>query len=392
MNYLQRGIIDLIKSCLTSQKASVDPSFNWNIAYEVCKAHQIIPMLYCGAVESELELPDEFFKFLKIKTLQLVYFEQKQLYELSQIEKLFKENGIDYMMLKGAYLKHLYPRTELRIMGDADILIRTEQYEKIKPIILELGYDELTESNHEYIWDKHETLNLELHKRLIPSYNKDYYAYFGDGWKLAHKTDSTKYEMRDEDQFIYIFTHYAKHYRDAGIGIRHLVDFYVFMRAKPDLDLNYIEDELKKLRLWDFYQNTLETINVWFDGKPDSEMSDFITRHIFISGSYGTQKKHLLSTGLKNSKSMTSEQVKKAKIMKLLFPSAKDLSSKYAVLKKAPFLLPFFWVYRGVVAVLFKQENIKKQYKSVNMMSGENITAYQNELNFVGLDFNFDEA
>lgn len=391
MTRLVRGIIDIIKSCLTGEKGTVDADFNWDVAYEICKAHHVVPMLYYGALESGLDLPEELLKRLKKDTMQLVFYDQKQLCEISQIESCFRENGIDYMLLKGSYLKHLYPKTELRVMGDADILIRTEQYDSIKQIVQQLEFDEVTESDHEYIWDKPEVLNLELHKRLIPSYNKDYYAYFGDGWKLAHKTDSTKYEMRDEDLFIYLFTHYAKHYRDAGIGIRHLVDFYVFLGEKPDLDMSYIEDELKKLHLWEFCKNTFETLSVWFDGKPASEMSDFITRHIFISGSYGTDKNHLLSNGLKSSKVVTKNQVKKAKLMRLVFPSAKDLSANYAVLKKAPVLLPVVWVHRLITAVLFKRKNIKTQYESVNMMSAENITAYQNELNYVGLDFNFEE-
>ena len=74
-----------------------------------------------------------------------------------------------------------------------------------------------------------------------------------------------------------------------------------------------------------------------------------------------------------------------------IFPSAKDLSAKYTVLKKAPVLLPGVWVHRLITAVLFKRKNIKTQYESVNMMSSENISAYQNELNYVGLDFNFEE-
>ena len=88
---------------------------------------------------------------------------------------------------------------------------------------------------------------------------------------------------------------------------------------------------------------------------------------------------------------ITKEQVKRAKMLKLIFPSAKVLSAKYTVLKKMPFLLPFIWVYRWIAAVLFKRKNIKVQREAVNMMSTENISSYQNELNFVGLDFNFEE-
>ena len=127
------------------------------------------------------------------------------------------------MLLKGTLLKEMYPKKELRAMGDADILIKTEQYDKIKPIMQGLGFEERTESDHELIWRKPQLL-LELHKKLIPSYNKDYYAYFGDGWQLGKPNSNFphRFEMSDEDQMIYLFTHFAKHYRDAGIGIRPL--------------------------------------------------------------------------------------------------------------------------------------------------------------------------
>ena len=68
-------------------------------------------------------------------------------------------------------------------MVDADVLVKTEQYPKIKNIMSSLGYCETKESDHEYIWDKKGFFHLELHKRLIPSNNEDYYSYYGDGWK-----------------------------------------------------------------------------------------------------------------------------------------------------------------------------------------------------------------
>ena len=61
-----------------------------------------------------------------------------------------------------------------------------------------LGYSEGSESDHELIWRKGNKILIELHKRIIPSYNKDYYAYFGDGWQLATQKTKGKnfaYEM-----------------------------------------------------------------------------------------------------------------------------------------------------------------------------------------------------
>ena len=391
MILFQRGILDLLKSALTGERIQLPDDFDWQTAFRLGKSHQILSMLYYGAINSELVLPEEIRAKLETATFQGVFIDRNQLHEVACIKEQFCRNGIAFLPLKGILLKSMYPHTDMRLMGDADILIKTEQYEAIKPIMTQLGYEEILESDHELIWDKRGVLHVELHKRLIPSYNKDYYAYFGDGWRLARETETAEYEMRDEDQFIYLFTHYAKHYRDAGIGIRHLIDLYVFLQAKTEFDWEYTERELEQLQLLKFCRNSLETLAVWFDGKEDSEMSDFMTDRIFGSGAYGTRENHLLSDGLKTSKTITKEQVKRAKMLKLIFPSAKVLSAKYTVLKKMPFLLPFIWVYRWIAAVLFKRKNIKVQREAVNMMSTENISSYQNELNFVGLDFNFEE-
>ena len=55
-----------------------------------------------------------------------------------------------------------------------DILIRPEQYDRIVPILEQLNFREKNETDHELVWI-HDDLYLELHKRLIPSYNKDFY-------------------------------------------------------------------------------------------------------------------------------------------------------------------------------------------------------------------------
>jgi segregation and condensation protein B len=194
--------------------------------------------------------------------MRAAFVDQNQLYEIEQIRRCFLENGVDFMLLKGVWLKPLYPQSDLRPMGDVDILIKNEQYDIIRPLMLQMGYREILESDHELIWDKPGVLHVELHKRLIPSYNKDYYAYFGDGWRLAQPTAGSEHDMRAEDQFVYLFTHYAKHYRDAGIGIRHLMDLHVFLKAKPDLDRHYMETELEKLQLLTFCRHSLETLAV----------------------------------------------------------------------------------------------------------------------------------
>ena len=58
--------------------------------------------------------------------------------------------------------------------------------------------------------------------------------------------------MTPEDEFIYLFTHFAKHYRDGGIGCRYVVDLWVFLRNNPTMDPEKIKRELDKLQLREF--------------------------------------------------------------------------------------------------------------------------------------------
>lgn len=391
MNRFERQILDLLRCCLTGERVQLDADFDWSAACRLGAAHQILPMLYYGAVRSQQPIAEAVRAKLEHTVMRNVFVDQNQLHEIEQIRRRFLDAGIDFMLLKGTLLKALYPQSDMRLMGDADILIKTEQYAAIQPVMRELGYREVLESDHELIWDKPGVLHVELHKRLIPSYNKDYYAYFGDGWRLAQVAEGSEHRMRDEDEFIYNFTHYAKHYRDAGIGIRHLMDLHVFLRAKPALDRSYIEKELEKLQLLTFYRHSMDTVAVWFEGGADTEMSDFMTDRVFRSGSYGTRENAVLSEGVKSTQSATAEQAQKAKLFHLAFPSAGALSQKYPVLKKAPYLLPCVWVYRWVIAVFGKRDVIQQHLDNVAMMNGDNVSAYQQSLNYVGLDFHFEE-
>lgn len=384
MTDFQIGILKLVKSALTGESVSVPESFDWEEALTTAKKHQIIPLIYYGVKYSSLTPPEDIMRILELATFKSVAFSQNQLYALDCIYKAFDENGIDYMPLKGACLKLIYPQPELRLMGDADILIRYEQYGKTRPIMTALGFNEVLESDHELVWDKKGILHAELHKRLIPSYNKDYYKYYGDGWRFARRGNGCRYDMRDEDTYVYLFTHYAKHYRDGGIGIRHMTDFYVFISAKPGLDNKKIESALSEMGLSEFYKNVMDTADVWFRGKKSTDMTDFITEKIFSSGSYGTPSAHAVSKETRISGCL------KNRLIARIFPPRHSMEQSFPILKKRPALLPLLWAARWFRALIFRRENIKSEYGKIKNISGSQIEEYNEELRYVGLGFDED--
>lgn len=383
MTELQKNIISLISAAINSEKPDISGELNIDEVYSIAKNHQIVPLVYYGLAQlSEQDNSGNFF----VDTCKLLAFSEKQKEAVNRICSAFEKNNIEYMLLKGSVLKNIYPKPEMRTMSDADILINTKQYDKIKPIMQMLGFAACKETDHELVWLSKNNICIELHKRLIPSYNKDYYKYFGDGWNKAKKTEHG-YEMTAENNFIYLFTHFAKHYRDSGAGIKYVVDFYVLRRKYPKINESYIVGELEKLQLLKFYKNIMYLTEVWFNHAPPTEISDFLTDKIFGFGTYGVRKTDRLSEGLKLSKKHKYAVL--IKLWSLLFPHYDNMCDNYPILKRYGFLLPVIWVIHWFDVLINRKDRIKYQSKILRNMSNDKIKAYQKELNYVGLDFNF---
>ena len=391
MTDLQQGILTLIKSALIDQPLPLPPDFSLEGILPLCREHEITPMVCEGAVNCGIHHTPSFRPFL-LESCQHTLASERQAALVKSIFRAFNAHGIDYMPVKGCLMKQRYPKHEFRPMGDVDILIRPEQYKDIRPLMLQLGFHECVESNHEYIWDSI-SLHVELHKRLVPSYNKDYYAYFGDGWRLATQRKGTRYAMKPEDEFIYLFVHLAKHYRDGGVGCRQMVDLWVQRRTFPNLDQDYLRRELRKLRLLEFYDNVFKTLTVWFeDGEPD-DVTECITDFIFSAGSWGKDENHILSEALREQKMAGSALGGKfVSGIKLIFPPYSGMAMHFPVLKKAPVLLPVMWPVRWFELIFIRRKSALEKGALMRTATADRVQSYQEQLNYVGLDFHFRET
>ena len=225
MNTAQKSVIALMKSALTGQAQPLPESFSMDEVLRCMKYHHIDALIYEGATLCGVDATTPAMRTLFARYCKSVQVSVRQMREVARVFRIFEENGIAYMPLKGCNLKALYPRPELRAMGDADILIRVEQYEKIRPFLQALGFTEESESDHELVWQS-DGLYLELHKSLIPLHDKDFYGYFGEGWQLAKQEIGMRYSMTAENELVFLFSHFAKHYRDGGIGCRYVGKSY----------------------------------------------------------------------------------------------------------------------------------------------------------------------
>lgn len=391
LTVLEQGFITLVRSCLKNEKLTLPRGFEIEKIYEAAKAHRIMNIVYTGAVLCGIDRELPVMKKLLSGALKETAIDETQMQEFEKLKKVFNENGIRYMPLKGVLLKPIYPQSHMRFMSDIDVLIKLEEYEKIRKLLIASGYEFQYESNHEYAWRKKGILSLELHKMLIPSYNKDFYRYFGDGWNKAIKMENG-YCLSKEDEFIYLFTHFAKHYRSCGIGVKHLIDLWLFKKSFQT-NSEYIESELEKLRLLEFYKNIQDVLSVWFEEKSATDKTDLISAYVLENGAYGTHENGVASSvlRLKAGDPYTKKGVKSRLLLTKIFPSYSVMKVHHKYLNKAAFLLPVAWFIRWINAILNKRKNISVHIADIKGVNAKKVSEFKNQLHYVGLDFDFRE-
>ena len=392
MDLFQKQALALIKGALTGEPCVLSESPDMDALLKLASKHKIGALMYYALHDAGLDA-DPVTQQLFFHCCRYMAVSEGQLALLTRLFTAFEERHIDYLPLKGVLLKSIYPKPEMRRMGDADILFRREQYDSIKEVLTEMGFIFDYETDHEAVW-KHPNLLLEMHKRIVPRRDKDLYRYFGNGWAhaMTDKENAYRYHFTLEMQFVSLFVHLVKHYRGGGIGLSHMIDLWVFRRHYSELDESVIRAELDKVYLGEFYANVWATLQVWFEGAEATEKTDFITNVIFESGVYGTQEKALLSYVARaghNENAHSNNYV--SKLVRLVFPPRRALWVKYPVLRRWPVLLPFVWVVRWGDTLLFHRKRIAQRNTDIQRTNVENIQQFEQALHYVGLEYHFEE-
>lgn len=383
------GLRLLVRSAILQKPEKLPEGFSLAKARATINSQQITSIVLDGAVQCGILKTDPAMSALIERSCVLYAHSSRQMSEIETLCRAFETEKVDYLLLKGINLKALYAEPHLREMSDADILIRMEQYDKIKPIMKACGFARGQESDHELHWDK-PGLHVELHKRLIPSNNKLFSAYYEDIWQRVRpiSEDSTRYEMSKEDELIFYVSHFAKHYRDGGIGTKHLIDLWYFLQANPSLDSDYLSLELEKISLKQFYENLCKTLQVWFGDEAFTPATEAISGVILNSGAYGNERAQYIAAAAHYSSAKGStKKGRRKRILYLFFPSYKTMCRLYPVTKAVPILLPFMWVWRWISTLLFKRKKVKTRYQETKTVTPEVIEYYQKQLETVGLSF-----
>ena len=272
-------------------------------------------------------------------------------------------NSIWYLPLKGAVLKNYYQKPGMREYSDYDILFDKTKSDKVKDIMLSLGFKmEHDDTGHDIVFFKKPVLNFEMHTHLFgighePIMN-NYYDNIFD--RLRKDSDNRfGYHMSNEDFYIYMMAHEFKHYSTNGTGLRSLIDTYVFT-SSVKMDYEYIENELVKLGIAEYEKQSNALSKKLFSGEPLNDEDKRMLEYIISSGTYGTIGNGIEHTLEKNGGSKIKYALNRFFVpIRKSNPRYLSFSKMYPKFYKNKLLiclLPFYRTYRAINNKMFGRE------------------------------------
>lgn len=392
-------LIDLVNKVLFNEAKiamqSLDTDARLSFFNEV-KAHRLSALIY----EEVAKLPfmEDVTLLSQMKTTALL----ESLYQLQQIDyiiKLFKsitDKNIQIVLLKGIQLRELYPKPELRTMGDVDILVREDQFEQVKELLLSKGYVGNVDNGVHLQFIKKGSIPIEVHWRLT---NEGYHLQFPDNYEkeIWERIEPFNvygiplYVLSKEDNILFLSLHMAEHMLDAGFGLRHILDFAVFVYANPDILWDKVLVQAKRLRIDKFILSICSICVKLFNiqapdfiksfGKQFEKSINTLIDEIFESGVFG-KKSH---TRIMANKIAQYQINKNADNLRIFAFDKQLLYNSFPYAKKSQIFLPVAWCHRVIKMVIKKCKTLVNIYKS-RMQSGEHLSvrrAYQQRIKLI---------
>ena len=180
------------------------------------------------------------------------------------------------------------------------------------------------------------------------------------------------YHMSDEDFYLYMICHAHKHFSRNGMGIRFLMDEYVFLKEKGEaLDNDYINEKICEFGLEKFDADLRKVSKMAFD--EDVECSeDSLTdseKALYDSclgaGIFGNIETRWKNEAYEMSANSTDTITKKEYIKNRLFPDENWYRIYHPFVYKHKIVKPFFTIYRLTVLAFRGRKNVKKEMGQV---------------------------
>jgi len=293
----QNALFSLLKTslCLSNREAFIEipNGLDWNSLVNLAVRQGVLSLTLDGMRQMEQSctipkissldgLSREVLIRWELSSKKQEARNKKQRAVIKELVAVFRENGIEMLLLKGIGLSELYPNPNHRECGDIDIFLFGD-YEKGNKVIEELGIEvEKDGSKHSNFFFK--GVPVENHKTFL---NVEYTQTDKNLEKHLHKIlyeqgfdsiviDDTKVRIPTPDfTAIFLSRHDITHFLASGLVLRHFCDLTLFFHINRErIDFANFELVMREHGQYNLICSFL-AIGQWHFGLPKESLAEF---------------------------------------------------------------------------------------------------------------------
>lgn len=350
-----RYVIAVLAAVL--QKKDVPPlpaGLSWGEVYEMARQHAVEAMVFSAVSPAVKTAEPELYARWKRGCDQDMAQTLTQMGEEPRLLAAFSGAGLRAMPVKGSALRGLYPSPDYRQMSDIDLIIQPEESTRAVELMGTLGYrppkGDITRE-HEASFNLPPFLSVELHDSPVKP-DDSLAAYYRDIWEKAEPDPALPgiFHLKTEDEYLYLLAHFIQHYEDAGIGIRQVMDVFIFRQAHGgQMDNGYLDEETRKMNIAPMRQNIEALADFCFAGESEEPSEDVREMEEFciLSGIYGTHRSRSICIMRKAQRAEEKSRGWKLRYLwRRAFPPKEEMFRRYPQAREKQWLLPYFWLCR----------------------------------------------
>lgn len=350
--------------------------------YKLSKKHDLAHLIADVLDKNNLFPADNEIKkrFLQERNIAIYRCEQMQ-YELDEICRIFEEEKIEHIPLKGSVLRAYYPEPWMRTSCDIDILIKEEDLDcAVEILSKKLGYKKGARATHDIPLYSSSNVHVELHFSLLEDNMANNASLILNGvWdKIEASSDSYRKTLQDDFLYYYHIAHMAKHVEFGGCGIKPFLDLWL-LNEKVPFHQEKRDDLLLAGGLKQFETIVKSLTYVWFADEQGATSTKKLEEYILTGGVYGSTENKVAAQAGKKGKGFRY-------IISRIWCPYDLLKKRYPRVIKCKLLIPYYQ-FRRWLQFLWVGEKRKSiiEAKLSKELSNEKAEGVQIMLKEIGL-------
>lgn len=255
MNDSQRILIRLMRmavGCEDYMPVTL-PEREWKTVYMQACQQSLTALIY-GAVSrmgGDSGIPKPLLMEWTLKAEAIRGFNAKMNAEAARLTGWFGERGRKTAILKGQANARLYPHPDERQPGDIDIWVEGGRESVLKLLSDENVMDtkEVVSYHHAHLKKNDSGISVEVHFRPAsgnynPITNRRLQRYLEKEITLSESCHEGFNVPTYRFALIMQMAHIQRHFLAGGIGLRHIVDYYMLMKNSSEEDRRFVASRL----------------------------------------------------------------------------------------------------------------------------------------------------